>query len=137
MANRTFKKGQSTFTCRCCNRTTRNTNGEGDLDLCAQCYELAGLENMLSDSPEEAATVKHDATLYFNELISKGITTTTLRNSFSDLYALCFDGEPEAKPAKAKKAAKVATITTAKYTYPANLTAAQRKTFRAKARRAR
>lgn len=43
---------------------------------------------------------------------------------------------PKPVAPKAKKA-KVATITTAKYTYPANLTAAQKKAFRAKARRAK
>lgn len=131
MANRTFKKGQSIYTCRCCGRQTRNTNSEGGIELCAQCYELAGFENMLQDSPEEAATVKHDATIFFNELHAKGVTAEKLAKEFDELYALCF---PKVTAPKATK--KAATITT-KYTYPANLTAAQRKAFRAKARRAK
>ncbi len=57
-----FVKGQSTYKCRCCGRLTRQT-GQGDNDgveLCVECYSLAGEENHLSDnggvfygSPEE------------------------------------------------------------------------------------
>ncbi len=49
-ANR-FVRGQSVYTCRCCKRKTRQT-GRGDNDgvqLCAECYDLAGEENHLSD----------------------------------------------------------------------------------------
>jgi hypothetical protein len=49
-----FVRGQSTYTCRCCGRLTRQT-GRGDNDLvglCAECYDLAGEENSLSDNGE-------------------------------------------------------------------------------------
>lgn len=49
-ANR-FIKGNAVYACRCCGRNTRQT-GRGDNDgvrLCAECYELSGFENQLSD----------------------------------------------------------------------------------------
>jgi len=49
-ANR-FTKGHSVYTCRLCTRRTRQT-GRGDnemIDLCAECFDLGGLENMITD----------------------------------------------------------------------------------------
>jgi hypothetical protein len=46
------KGGGTTYTCRCCKRVTRPT-GTGDNDgvqLCVECYDLAGEENHLSDN---------------------------------------------------------------------------------------
>lgn len=59
-ANR-FARGSGVYACRCCKRKTRQTGrGDNDLvELCVECYELAGEENALSDtgsfygSPEE------------------------------------------------------------------------------------
>jgi hypothetical protein len=53
---RGFAKGsrQQIYTCRCCSRKTRPT-GTGDNDgveLCEECYTLAGEENALSDNGE-------------------------------------------------------------------------------------
>lgn len=54
MANLTnrFARGSAVYECRCCKRSTRST-GRGDnenVKLCAECYDLAGEENSLSDS---------------------------------------------------------------------------------------
>lgn len=52
-ANR-FTKGSAVYTCGCCDRRTRQT-GRGDnehVGLCAECYDLAGEENTLSDTGE-------------------------------------------------------------------------------------
>lgn len=49
-----FARGSAVYRCRCCNRKTRQT-GRGDNDmveLCAECYDLAGEENSLSDTGE-------------------------------------------------------------------------------------
>lgn len=49
-ANR-FTKGNSVYTCGCCKRKTRQT-GRGDnenVGLCAECYDLGGIENAISD----------------------------------------------------------------------------------------
>jgi hypothetical protein len=47
-----IKRGQGVFQCRCCKRNSRDTGDNGDLQLCPQCYDLAGEENSLSDSGE-------------------------------------------------------------------------------------
>ena len=52
------KGGGTTYACRCCKRTTRPT-GTGDNDgvqLCEECYELAGYENMIADGYLEDIT---------------------------------------------------------------------------------
>lgn len=46
-----FTKGSGAYTCRCCGRKTRD-DGNGDsvnVLSCTQCYELAGIENQISD----------------------------------------------------------------------------------------
>ena len=50
MAIRNFQRGSSTYTCRVCNRRTRNTGDEGSTGLCFECFELAGIENEISDN---------------------------------------------------------------------------------------
>lgn len=50
-ANR-FTKGSAVYECRCCGYRTRDT-GRGDnemVQLCADCYDLSGEENHLSDN---------------------------------------------------------------------------------------
>lgn len=46
-----FLKGSPIYSCRLCHRMTRQTGrGDNDLvDLCAECYDLAGLENVVND----------------------------------------------------------------------------------------
>lgn len=52
-AKTTYGGKSGVYACRCCDRMTRQTAGDNDsLDLCAQCYELAGQENSLSDNGE-------------------------------------------------------------------------------------
>lgn len=49
-----FEKGSGAYKCRCCGRQTRST-GRGDnefLNLCAECYDLGGLENALLDGED-------------------------------------------------------------------------------------
>lgn len=50
MAIRKFRRGESTYTCRVCKKTTRNVGGdEFQVQLCKDCFDLAGIENHLSD----------------------------------------------------------------------------------------
>lgn len=50
----TFVKGSSTFTCNCCGHLTRWTGEQGvGSKLCVPCWDLAGLENALSDDGAE------------------------------------------------------------------------------------
>lgn len=49
-----FAKGSGVYECGCCGRATRAT-GRGDNEhagLCAECFDLAGEENSLSDTDE-------------------------------------------------------------------------------------
>lgn len=49
-----FERGSAVYECRCCERNTRST-GRGDnelVQLCAECYDLSGEENHLSDNGE-------------------------------------------------------------------------------------
>lgn len=51
-ANSHFKRGSAVFNCRSCGRATRAT-GRGDNEhalMCAECFDLGGEENHLSDS---------------------------------------------------------------------------------------
>lgn len=47
-----FERGSAVYECRTCGRNTRST-GRGDnelIHLCAECYDLGGEENHLSDN---------------------------------------------------------------------------------------
>jgi hypothetical protein len=49
-----FAKGTGVYQCQCCTRSTRST-GRGDnenVELCAECYDLAGFENSLQDGEQ-------------------------------------------------------------------------------------
>lgn len=64
--NSHFAKGQGVFKCNVCDRSTRNTGGDGSsVGLCELCWDLAGEENHLSDNggklydAQSAASVLH------------------------------------------------------------------------------
>jgi len=47
-----FERGSAVYKCRTCGRSTRST-GRGDnelIHLCAECYDLGGEENHLTDT---------------------------------------------------------------------------------------
>lgn len=64
-----FAKGSGAYECRCCSRKTRST-GRGDNEncgLCAECYDLAGIENEISDNGIEnvsESTLREAGRLY-------------------------------------------------------------------------
>jgi hypothetical protein len=48
--NSRFGRGTGSFKCECCGRGTRHTGVQSaDSKTCPQCYELAGIENEISD----------------------------------------------------------------------------------------
>lgn len=56
--NRRFTRG--TFPCSACARLTRGTPDSAAIDLCGQCYEIAGLYNSFQDGvlePSDAAYI--------------------------------------------------------------------------------
>lgn len=60
-ANR-FQRGSGMFACESCKRNTRDTGGDNtSLKMCEECYEIAGIENQISDqgsTPELLAEIE-------------------------------------------------------------------------------
>jgi hypothetical protein len=54
MAVRKFRRGETTYTCYSCGKLTRNTGDEGQTGLCLDCFNLAGIDNHLSDNGAES-----------------------------------------------------------------------------------
>lgn len=53
-----FGRGTGVYACAACTRKTRQTGGDNDsLKLCVECYEMAGLENEMSDNGETPETL--------------------------------------------------------------------------------
>lgn len=49
-----FQKGVGVYCCEICERRTRTVDRDAAVcRLCAECYEYAGIENMLSDGGED------------------------------------------------------------------------------------
>ena len=49
-----FRRGLSTFICQTCKRRTRETNGDhAQTGNCGWCFDLAGIENTISDNGQE------------------------------------------------------------------------------------
>ena len=60
--NNRFQRGTGCYTCQSCKRQTRATGGNDNehVGLCAECYEVAGIENQISDgdgTPELLAEI--------------------------------------------------------------------------------
>jgi hypothetical protein len=54
-SNSNFQRGSGVYTCQECGKRTRAT-GRGDCEhvqLCGECYDLAGWENLHSDRDHE------------------------------------------------------------------------------------
>jgi hypothetical protein len=72
--------GKSVFSCTICGRATRHTNsGNGDCELCPECYEASGDENTLSDdavyfaaNPAEKARMEARVRALKEKAASKG-----------------------------------------------------------------
>src|SRR5882724_8793953 len=71
-----FERGSGCFNCGVCGRRTRSTGENAGCDLCPQCYEVAGIENMISDrsydSPEEKAKLEAEINKLNAEVIKPG-----------------------------------------------------------------
>jgi hypothetical protein len=64
-----FEKGTGLYKCNACTRETRST-GQGDnenVGLCAQCWEIAGIENQLLDGDYEGPAGKRKLQLEIQE----------------------------------------------------------------------
>lgn len=69
-----------TFKCRVCERNTRNPDHCGT-ELCAQCYELAGMDNMVNDNAMELTPeIIAERDQLFNEAVKKGGNGDRIKN---------------------------------------------------------
>lgn len=51
-----FAKGSGCFTCYVCKRLTRDTGDNGGLGLCPEDFEIAGMENYITDNEPNDTT---------------------------------------------------------------------------------
>lgn len=63
-----FEQGASTFICQVCDRRTRNTGQDVD-HLCADCFEIAGIDNTINDGGYKPGTPDFDE--FIPELIQR------------------------------------------------------------------
>jgi len=80
-----FQKGhRPVFTCATCGRSTRLA-GQGNDEMCAECWELAGLENSVLDGAP-IAEVASERDYWVTKAVKMGSDAEKIRKSFSDLY---------------------------------------------------
>jgi hypothetical protein len=73
MRNDRFNRGQSVYTCDTCGRKTRYTGAQSvGSRLCSQCYELAGVENEISDGHRTAADARAQIVALMAEIREAG-----------------------------------------------------------------
>lgn len=73
MAVKTFQRGSSTFPCGTCNRLTRYTGSQSlGNKICPQCFELAGIENEISDGYCTAAERLDEVLALTADVTAKG-----------------------------------------------------------------
>jgi hypothetical protein len=86
MNHNRFKRGRSTYPCSICKRMTRDTGSGVDLDMCPECYELAGLDNMVNDNgtPEAEWIGWRDALLV--KAVKRGSDAERIRRCFTFLW---------------------------------------------------
>ncbi len=82
--------GASTYLCRICKHNTRNVGGdEMGVRLCLPCYELAGIENALSDNGlDDTMQYADEVVRYINQLEKRGTCAPTVaaaRETFKEL----------------------------------------------------
>lgn len=83
MAYKTFHRGSSVLTCRCCARKTRDV---GNGDICAQCFDLAGIDNEISDGHATAAERAAEVSDLVADLQSKNVDVVA---AWGDLIERC------------------------------------------------
>ena len=70
---RKFYKGSAVFKCNVCGRGTRDTGAQSAGNkICPQCYELAGIENEISDGWATLAERRAAIDTFLAHIVSKG-----------------------------------------------------------------
>lgn len=84
MRKNTFTKiAGSTYKCDCCGRGTRNTGVQSFSSMtCPQCFELAGLENEVSDGYQTTEEVRLQVEDLVAQVEAKGGNAGEWRQTF-------------------------------------------------------
>lgn len=83
--NRHFGHGRGVYTCASCGRRTRETTVQGS-DDCADCFELAGLQNSVWDGCFTEAD-RHERDRVLAAIVRKGGNGDKTKETFADLFA--------------------------------------------------
>ena len=69
-----FVRGSGLYQCRCCGRKTRSTgNGDNEhIQLCVDCYDLAGYDNAVQNGEALTASEKSDVHNLVAHLVTLG-----------------------------------------------------------------
>jgi hypothetical protein len=75
--NSTFQRGSAVFTCNVCERKTRYTGVQSfGNQICPPCYELAGIENEISDGHCLIETRREEILRLVADVAAKGGNVT-------------------------------------------------------------
>jgi hypothetical protein len=108
MAIRTFRRGRgpTTFQCQVCERMTRDT-GQGVDHLCEQCFDIAGLDNMVNDEgykPGEPAfaSARRECDALLEKAVRLGSNGDAIKQSNTYIWCLASDFETAEPPLTAE-----------------------------------
>jgi hypothetical protein len=78
---------RGTFKCMTCERVTRNSGQDVD-HLCFECFELAGLDNMVNDNGPETLTdsVRKEVDALVKAIAAKGGNVENVKKSNAFLF---------------------------------------------------
>lgn len=83
MAIKKFYRGSTTFKCNVCRRGTRDTGVQSAGNkICPQCFELAGIENEISDGYCTLADMLSRIRGYVAEVAAKGGDVSEWKETF-------------------------------------------------------
>jgi len=84
--NRRFQRGSATYKCSICGRQTRETGaGESHSRQCADCYELAAIENSLLDGADYA-DFREEIERRLASIRTHGGNTTDFDKVFAEIW---------------------------------------------------
>jgi hypothetical protein len=104
MAIRNFRRGRgpTTFQCQVCERMTRDT-GQGVDHLCEQCFEIAGLDNMVNDNGYQPGTpdfdnARRECDALLDKAVRLGSNGDHIKKSNTYIWCLASDFETAEPP---------------------------------------
>lgn len=91
-----FQRGSGTYACTSCGHQTRDTGDNGQCKLCPICYELAGIDNYLSDE-KNLGSYFDEAARLMNQLAVQ-VGSRTKADSCFEAIAVALSGQQSVPP---------------------------------------